>query len=73
MGMKKKQTVMNFTVFVVLPLVVVNHYAYSRVSKSSEHWLSTAFSLSEPLSQLAIVLVLNIAVIVVLLAIILSR
>lgn len=73
MARKKKQAIMNFAVFVVLPIVLMNCYAYIRVSKSSEHWLSTAFSFSEPLSQLALVLALNIAVIVVLLAFVVSR
>ena len=73
MGRKKKQAFKNFATFVVLPLMVIDAYAYWRVHKSSECWVSGALSFSEPLSQLAIILGINIAVIMLLMAYIGSR
>ena len=64
---KKNQAFRNFVTFVIFPLMVIDAYAYWRVHKSSEHWLTGALSFSEPLSQLAIILGINIAVIMVLL------
>jgi hypothetical protein len=48
-------------------LTLIDGYAFYRVHQSSEHWLSGMFSFSEPLSQLAIILAINIAVIIILL------
>lgn len=73
MARKKNQAFKNFAVFVVLPLMAIDAYAYWRVHKSSEHWMSGALSFSEPLSQLAIILGINIAVIMLLMAYIGSR
>ena len=53
--------------------MAIDAYAYWRVHKSSEHWMSGALSFSEPLSQLAIILGINIAVIMLLMAYIGSR
>jgi len=68
MARKKNLVFRNFTTFVIMPLMVIDAYAYWRVHKSSEHWLSGAFYFSEPLSQLAIILGINIAVIMLLMA-----
>lgn len=68
MAKKKNQFFRNFATFVILPLMVIDAYAYWRVHKSSEHWLTGALAFSEPLSQLAIILGINIAVIMVLMA-----
>jgi hypothetical protein len=73
MARKKNQVFRNFTTFVILPLMVIDAYAYWRVHKSSEHWLTGALSFSEPLSQLAIILGINIAVIMILMAYIGNR
>ena len=68
MAGKKNQAFRTFAVFVILPLMAIDAYAYWRVHKSSEHWLTGAFSFSEPLSQLAIILGINIAVIMLMMA-----
>ena len=68
MARKKNQIFRKFTTFIILPLMLMDAYAYWQVHKSSEYWLSGAFSLSEPLSQLAIILGINIAVIMILMA-----
>lgn len=73
MAKKKNIAFRNFGLFVILPLMVIDAYAYWRVHKSSEYWLSGALSFSEPLSQLAIILGINIAVIMVLMAYIGSK
>lgn len=70
---RKNKAFKNFALFVILPLMAVDAYAYWRVHKSSEHWISGALSFSEPLSQLAVILGLNIAVIMVLMAYIGSK
>ncbi len=56
-----------FVKLIILPLIVVDSYAYLKIHQSSQSWLSGLFSLSEPLSQLAIILTINIAVIIILL------
>jgi len=53
--------------YIILPLTLIDGYAFYKVHKSSEHWLSGMLSFSEPLSQLAIILAINIAVIIILL------
>lgn len=73
MAKKKHTAFRNFALFVILPLMVIDAYAYWRVHKSSEHWLSGMLEFSEPLSQLAIILGINIAVIMVLMAYIGSK
>lgn len=70
---RKNQAFRTFAFFVILPLMMIDAYAYWRVHKSSEHWLSGALSFSEPLSLLAIILGINIAVIMVLMAYIGSK
>ena len=57
-----------FTIYVIFPLMLIDAYAFWRVHKSSERWLTGMLSFSEPLSQLAWILAINIAVIFVLLA-----
>ncbi len=57
----------SFVKFIILPLIVVDAYAYWKVHQSSQYWLSGLLSVSEPLSQLAIILTINIAVIILLL------
>ena len=64
----KKQSVDVFTIYVIFPLMLIDAYAFWQVHKSSEHWLSGMLSFSEPLSQLAWILAVNLAVIFVLLA-----
>ena len=73
MAKKNNNAIMNFAVFVVFPLVAVNVYAYIRVSRSSGHWISAVTSLSEPLSQLALVLALNVAVLIVLTIVVINK
>jgi uncharacterized protein involved in cysteine biosynthesis len=60
---RKKQGGQAFTLYIILPLMLVDAYAFWRVHKSSEHWLTGMLSFSEPLSQLAWILALNIIVI----------
>jgi hypothetical protein len=57
----------SFVKYIILPLIVVDAYAYWKVHQSSQYWLSGFLSLSEPLSQIAIILTINIAVIIILL------
>ncbi len=57
----------SFVKFIILPLIAVDAYAYWKVHQSSQNWLSGLLSVSEPLSQLAIILTINIAVIILLL------
>jgi hypothetical protein len=57
----------SFVKFIILPLIVVDAYAYWKVHQTSQSWLSGLLSLSEPLSQIAIILTINIAVIIILL------
>ncbi len=57
----------SFVKLIVLPLIIVDGYAYWKVNQSSKYWLSGLLSLSDPLSQLAIILTINIAVIIILL------
>lgn len=56
-----------FVKFIILPLIVVDAYAYWKVHHTSQSMLAGLFSLSEPLSQVAIILTINIAVIIILL------
>jgi len=57
----------SFVKYIIMPLILVDAYAYWKVHQSSEYWLSGLLSLSEPLSQLAIILTINIVVIIILL------
>jgi len=57
----------SFVKYTIFPLIVVDAYAYWKVHQSSQYWLSGFLSLSEPLSQIAIILTINIAVIIILL------
>jgi len=57
----------SFVKYIIFPLIVVDAYAYWKVHQSSQYWLSGFLSLSEPLSQIAIILTINIAVIIILL------
>ncbi|MGR3292869.1 MAG: hypothetical protein ACUZ9M_02475 [Candidatus Scalindua sp.] len=56
-----------FVKFIILPLIVVDAYAYWKVHHTSQSLLAGLLSLSEPLSQVAIILTFNIAVIIILL------
>jgi hypothetical protein len=64
---KKKTVFKSFVKYIIMPLILVDAYAYWKVHQSSESWLSGLLSLSEPLSQLAIILTTNIVVIIILL------
>ncbi len=57
----------SFVKFIILPLILIDTYAYWKVHQTSQSLLSGLLSLSEPLSQVAIVLTINIAVIIILL------
>jgi hypothetical protein len=57
----------SFVKLIILPLILVDAYAYWKVHQTSQSWLSGLLSFSEPLSQLAIILTINIAVIIILL------
>ncbi len=63
----KRTVVATFVKFIILPLILVDAYAYWKVHQSSQSWLAGLLSLSEPLSQVAIVLTINISVIIILL------
>ena len=52
-----------FTIYFIFPLMLIDSYAFWKVHKSSEHWISGIFTFSEPLSQLAMILAVNIMVI----------
>ena len=65
---KKNPVFRTFATFVIFPLMLVDAYAYWRVHESSKNMLTNALSLSEPLTQLAWILGLNIAVIMLLMA-----
>ena len=56
-----------FVIYIILPLTLLDSYAFWKVHKSSEYWLTGALSFDEPLAQLALILAVNIAVIVILL------
>ena len=65
---KKKSTPFRaFITYIILPLTLIDAYAFWKVHQSSESWITGIFSLAEPLSQLAIILAINIAVIIILL------
>ena len=68
MARKRNQAFKTFALFVILPLMVIDAYAYWKVHQASQNVISNAFSLSEPLDQLAVILGINIAVIIVLMA-----
>ena len=57
----------SFVKFIILPLILVDAYAYWKVHQTSQSWLAGLLSISEPLSQVAIVLTINIIVIIILL------
>ncbi|MHC4139750.1 MAG: hypothetical protein ACYSR1_07860 [Planctomycetota bacterium] len=57
----------SFVKYIILPLILVDAYAYWKIHQTSQSWLSGLLSLSEPLSQVAIILTINIAVIIILL------
>ena len=73
MAKKQNQAFRFFVTFIILPLMVIDAYAYWKVHQSSTHWMSDALTISEPLDQLAIILGINIAVIMVLMAYIGSK
>ena len=64
---KKRSPFRAFISYVIIPLTFVDAYAFWRVHKSAESWITGFFSLSEPLSQLAIILAINIIIIIILL------
>ena len=67
-GRGNKRTVFrSFVKYIILPLILVDAYAYWKVKQTSQTWLSGLLSFSEPLSQVAIILTINIAVIIILL------
>jgi len=57
----------SFVKYIILPLILVDAYAYWKIHHTSQSLLSGILSLSEPLSQVAIILTINIAVIIILL------
>ncbi len=63
----KRTAFKSFVKFIILPLVVVDGYAYWKINQTSQSWLAGFLSFSEPLSQLAIILTINIIVIILLL------
>ena len=64
---KKSSPFQAFIRYIILPLTVIDGYAFWQVHQSAQNWVTGLFSLSEPLSQLAIILAINIAVIIILL------
>ena len=71
---KKKNSIFGaFISYIILPLTLIDAYAFWKVHHSSESWITGMFSLSEPLAQLAIILALNIGVIIILLIYIANR
>ena len=63
----KRTAFKTFVKYIILPLVVVDGYAYWKINQTSQSWLAGFLSFSEPLSQLAIILTINIVVIILLL------
>ncbi len=63
----KRTAFRTFVKFIILPLILVDAYAYWKVHHTSQSLLAGILSLSEPLSQVAIILTINIAVIIILL------
>jgi hypothetical protein len=63
----KRTAFRSFVKYIILPLVVVDAYAYWKIHHTSQSLLAGLLSLSEPLSQVAIILTFNIAVIIILL------
>ncbi len=63
----KNRVFKSFVKFIILPLILVDAYAYWKIHQTSQSWLSGLLSVSEPLSQLAIILTINVAVIIILL------
>ncbi|MBC8550325.1 MAG: hypothetical protein H8D23_11840 [Candidatus Brocadiales bacterium] len=67
-GRRNKRTALKaFVKYIILPLILVDAYAYWKVHHTSQSLLAGLLSLSEPLSQVAIILTINIAVIIILL------
>jgi hypothetical protein len=64
---KKSSPFKLFITYIILPLTLIDAYAFWRVDQSAQSWVTGIFSLSEPLSQLALILAINIAVIIILL------
>lgn len=64
---KKRTVFRTFVKLIILPLIVVDAYAYWKVHNTSQSLLAGLLSLSDPLSQVAIILTINIAVIIILL------
>jgi hypothetical protein len=63
----KRTALKTFVKYIILPLILVDAYAYWKVHHTSQSLLAGILSLSEPLSQIAIILTINIAVIIILL------
>jgi hypothetical protein len=63
----KRTAFRSFVKYIILPLIAIDAYAYWKVHHTSQSLLAGLFSLSEPLSQVAIILTINIAVIIILL------
>ncbi len=63
----KRTVFRSFVKFIILPLILVDAYAYWKIHHTSQSLLAGILSLSEPLSQVAIILTINIAVIIILL------
>ncbi len=63
----KSKAFKSFVKYIIIPLVLVDAYAYWKIHHTSQSWLSGLLSLSDPLSQVAIILTINIAVIIILL------
>jgi len=63
----KRTAFKTFVKFIIFPLVVVDAYAYWKIDQTSQSLLAGLLSFSEPLSQLAIILTINIVVIILLL------
>ncbi len=63
----KRTVFRTFVKFIILPLILVDAYAYWKIHHTSQSLLAGILSLSEPLSQVALILTINIAVIIILL------
>ncbi|KHE90593.1 MAG: hypothetical protein K8F52_16260 [Candidatus Scalindua rubra] len=63
----KRTALKTFVKYIILPLILVDAYAYWKIHHTSQSLLAGLLSLSEPLSQVAIILTINIAVIIILL------
>ena len=65
---KKNGAFKIFGLYVVLPLMGIDAYAFWKVHQTSQNFVSNVFSVSEPLEQLAVILAINILVIMMLMA-----